>query len=73
MSPVSKLARPNSARRIERMFVVSSLDLIAFAFSTFLAFELRFDGALPAQYFRPLEVTLCIWGKPRKLALHLYS
>src|ERR1035438_3130356 len=69
MSPVSKLARPNSARRIGRMFVVSSLDLIAFAFSTFLAFELRFDGALPAQYFRPMEAALCIWATAKLIAL----
>jgi FlaA1/EpsC-like NDP-sugar epimerase len=38
------------------------LDLAAFAFSTFLAFELRFDGALPAQYFSPMEMALCIWA-----------
>jgi FlaA1/EpsC-like NDP-sugar epimerase len=44
------------------MFVVYSLDLTAFAFSTFLAFEFRFDGALPAQYFRPMGMALCIWA-----------
>jgi FlaA1/EpsC-like NDP-sugar epimerase len=38
------------------------LDLAAFALSTFLAFELRFDGALPAQYFHPMGVVLCIWA-----------
>jgi FlaA1/EpsC-like NDP-sugar epimerase len=38
------------------------LDLAAFALSTFLAFELRFDGALPAQYFHPMGVALCIWA-----------
>jgi FlaA1/EpsC-like NDP-sugar epimerase len=44
------------------MFVVYSLDLAAFTFSAFLAFELRFDGALPAQYFRSMEIALFIWA-----------
>jgi FlaA1/EpsC-like NDP-sugar epimerase len=68
MSPVSKLARPNKARRIGRMLVVYSLDLIAFVFSTFLAFELRFDGALPAQYLSPMEVALGIWATAKLIA-----
>jgi FlaA1/EpsC-like NDP-sugar epimerase len=38
------------------------LDVAAFALSTFLAFELRFDGALPAQYVHPMLVALCIWA-----------
>jgi FlaA1/EpsC-like NDP-sugar epimerase len=38
------------------------LDITAFALSTFLAFELRFDGELPAQYFYPMGVALCIWA-----------
>jgi FlaA1/EpsC-like NDP-sugar epimerase len=36
--------------------------MAAFALSAFLAFELRFDGALPAQYLRPMVVALCIWA-----------
>jgi FlaA1/EpsC-like NDP-sugar epimerase len=44
------------------MFIVCSLDLTAFAVATFLAFEFRFDGALPAPYFRPMEMALCIWA-----------
>jgi FlaA1/EpsC-like NDP-sugar epimerase len=42
--------------------LVYFLDLAAFVLSTFLAFELRFDGAVPAQYFRPMVVALCIWA-----------
>jgi FlaA1/EpsC-like NDP-sugar epimerase len=38
------------------------LDLAAFVLSALLAFELRFDGALPAQYFRPMWMALCIWA-----------
>lgn len=68
MSPVSRLARPHRAHRIWRLFVVHSLDLIAFLFSGFLAFELRFDSALPTQYFRPMEMALCIWAAAKLAA-----
>ncbi|MGA3265083.1 MAG: NAD-dependent epimerase/dehydratase family protein, partial [Terracidiphilus sp.] len=37
------------------------LDWGAFALSGFLAFELRFDGALPVRYLHPMAVFLCIW------------
>ncbi len=37
------------------------LDWLAFACSGLLAFELRFDFALPAKYLHSLEVSLCIW------------
>ncbi len=63
MSSESKLALLSRARRIKRQFVVYSLDLAAFALSTILAFELRFDGALPAQYFHPMAAALCIWAE----------
>jgi len=62
MSPESKLARRHRAQRIGRRLIAYPLDLAAFALSTFLAFELRFDGALPAQYFHPMGVALCIWA-----------
>jgi FlaA1/EpsC-like NDP-sugar epimerase len=56
------------AQRIRRRSIVFSLDLIAFALSTFLAYELRFDGALPAQYFHPMLVALCIWAAAKSAA-----
>src|SRR5580692_1997382 len=62
MSSESKLALLNSVRRIGRQFIVYALDLAAFALSTVLAFELRFDGTLPAQYFQPMGVALCVWA-----------
>jgi FlaA1/EpsC-like NDP-sugar epimerase len=37
------------------------LDLAAFALSGFVAFELRFDGALPSRYGHPMAVASCIW------------
>src|ERR1035441_2365246 len=64
MSPESKLDRRqrHRAHRIWRLSLVYFLDMAAFALSAFLAFELRFDGALPAQYLRPMVVALCIWA-----------
>ena len=41
--------------------MASLLDWAAFALSGLLAFELRFDGALPAKYLHPMGVFLCIW------------
>src|ERR1035438_5428190 len=68
MSPESKLARRYRAQRIWRRSIAFSLDLTAFALSTFLAFELRFDGVLPAQYFHPMVVALCIWAAAKSAA-----
>ena len=62
MSPESKIARRHRAQRIARYVVVYSLDLTAFVFSTIFAFELRFDGALPAQYLHPMRLALCVWA-----------
>jgi len=62
MSTRSRFGRRHWARRIWRLSIVYCLDLAAFAFSTIVAFELRFDGALPAQYFHPMVVALCIWA-----------
>jgi FlaA1/EpsC-like NDP-sugar epimerase len=37
------------------------LDLAAFSCSAFLAFELRFDGSLPAQILHPMLIAMCVW------------
>jgi FlaA1/EpsC-like NDP-sugar epimerase len=42
--------------------------LAAFALSTIFAFELRFDGALPTQYFLPMGMALCIWSAAKSAA-----
>jgi FlaA1/EpsC-like NDP-sugar epimerase len=64
----SKLARRHRAQRIWRQTIAFSLDLSAFVLSTFLAFELRFDGVLPAQYFHPMGAALCIWAAAKSAA-----
>jgi FlaA1/EpsC-like NDP-sugar epimerase len=44
------------------------LDLAAFSFSAFVAFELRFDGAVPSQYLHPMEIAVCIWVVAKSMA-----
>jgi FlaA1/EpsC-like NDP-sugar epimerase len=48
--------------RNRRRILAYSLDLAAFACSAVIAFELRFDGALPAAYILPMGMALCIWA-----------
>ena len=38
------------------------LDLVAFSCSVFLAFELRFDGVLPARFLHPMYMAMFIWS-----------
>src|ERR1035441_6066857 len=61
MSHRSLLTRRYNAKQIRHRLVASLLDWAAFALSGLLAFELRFDGALPAKYLHPMGVFLCIW------------
>jgi len=62
MSPELLRVRRQRTQRIWRRSIAYSLDLAAFATSAFLAFSLRFDFALPAQYYRPMWVAMCIWA-----------
>jgi FlaA1/EpsC-like NDP-sugar epimerase len=62
MIPKSPATRQFQAQRMRRWFAVNLLDLAAFASAAVLAFELRFDGALPAQLFDPMRVALCVWA-----------
>src|SRR5258708_21860992 len=68
MSPISLPARRTVVERIRWRLLASSRDLVVFAISTLLAFELRFDGALPAQYYRSLETALCVWAGAKTIA-----
>ena len=61
MSHRSDPTRLYSVKLIRHRLVAYLLDWAAFAFSGLLAFELRFDGALPAKYLHPMGVCLCIW------------
>jgi FlaA1/EpsC-like NDP-sugar epimerase len=68
MSPIPLPALHYSAKLIRHRILVNFLDLSAFVLSGLFAFELRFDGAVPAQYFHAMEVALCVWGVAKSLA-----
>jgi FlaA1/EpsC-like NDP-sugar epimerase len=62
MFPGSLHARRYSMERMRRRILAYSVDLAAFACSALIAFELRFDGAMPAGYIHPMGIALCIWA-----------
>ena len=62
MSPSSLPARRSMADRLGWRPLASFGDLVAFSLSALLAFELRFDGALPPRYRHALWISLCIWA-----------
>jgi FlaA1/EpsC-like NDP-sugar epimerase len=68
LSPTSSSARRFNAKRALHRAIGYLLDGAAFVLSGFLAFELRFDGTLPAIYLRPMAVALCIWFAAKQAA-----
>jgi FlaA1/EpsC-like NDP-sugar epimerase len=68
MPLISLTTRRYNGKLIYHRFVAYLLDWGAFALSVLLAFELRFDGALPASYFKPMELALCIWVTAKSVA-----
>lgn len=54
----SKPVRRFSPNRSQWIGLASFGDLICFLTSTFLAFELRFDGLMPSKYIRPLLISM---------------
>jgi FlaA1/EpsC-like NDP-sugar epimerase len=61
MLPPSSSRQKNHAKLILHRIAGYLVDWCAFAFSGFLAFELRFDFVLPAKYTRSLAVALGVW------------
>jgi FlaA1/EpsC-like NDP-sugar epimerase len=43
-------------------------DLAAFFLAPFVAFELRFDGAVPSQYLHPMKMAVCILAATKSVA-----
>jgi FlaA1/EpsC-like NDP-sugar epimerase len=62
MSNKSLADRHYKWRRVLSRLLVYAMDLIAFAISAVFAFELRFDGVLPARFIHPMEVALGVWA-----------
>ena len=57
-----KPSRHDELDRIGRRLLSCFLDLAAFSFAVLIAFELRFDGALPAQSLHPMLLSMVIWA-----------
>ena len=68
MSPASLPTRRSPIERIRRRLLASSKDLISFALSGLLAFELRFDGVIPGKYHHPFATALIVWAIAKTLA-----
>jgi FlaA1/EpsC-like NDP-sugar epimerase len=68
MSPASLPAGRSAVERIRRRLLASSKDLISFALSGLLAFELRFDGVIPGKYHHPFATALIVWAIAKTLA-----
>jgi len=62
--------RPEALLRRGRIHVV---DLSLFFLSTWTAFELRFDGALPDKYLHPMGIALCVWAVAKSAAFIICS
>ena len=61
MSPISLAGKRTVADRIRWLMLAFVRDSVAFAFSTILAFELRFDGAIPRKFHHGFWVALAVW------------
>ena len=67
----SQPSRHYGLDRIRRRLLAYSLDMTAFFCSGFLAFELRFDGALPAQFLHRVWTAMCVWAVLKSAAFML--
>ena len=62
MSLISVPAGRYSSKQFRGTLLAFSFDVFTFALSVFLAFHLRFDGAVPGRYLGPMWVAVCIWA-----------
>jgi FlaA1/EpsC-like NDP-sugar epimerase len=68
MSPTSLPARRSKIERIRLRIFASLKDLISFILAGLLAFELRFDGAVPAKFHHSLVIALIVWATVKTIA-----
>lgn len=61
MFHISLLPRHSTPQRIRGYLIAYVLDLAAFIASPLLAFQLRFDGVLPAMYIHSMWIAVAIW------------
>jgi FlaA1/EpsC-like NDP-sugar epimerase len=69
----SVFVRHPNGKIIQRSLLGYLLDLTVFSLSVFLAFELRFDGVLPVQYFQRMWEALFIWTVVKLVAFTVGS
>jgi FlaA1/EpsC-like NDP-sugar epimerase len=62
MDHLSLLPRHVTQERIRGYLIAYIVDLAAFAASALLAFELRFDGVLPAVYLHSMLLAMALWA-----------
>jgi len=67
MIPNSVLPRHVTPQRLRGYLIAYLVDLAAFAASALLAFELRFDGALPAVYVHSMLLAMALWAAAKSL------
>jgi FlaA1/EpsC-like NDP-sugar epimerase len=68
MSSPNPRSRRFGSGRLSRRLVAYLTNLALFALAAVFAFELRFDGDLPAKYLHAMEVALCIWAVVKSAA-----
>jgi FlaA1/EpsC-like NDP-sugar epimerase len=68
MSPNSGAGRRTMMDRLLWLLLVSLRDVVVCALSTLLAFELRFDGALPTKFHHGFWIALGIWPAVKVIA-----
>jgi FlaA1/EpsC-like NDP-sugar epimerase len=68
MSPVSLPARRSVVERMQWRVFATFRDSVTFALSALLAFNLRFDGAVPRSFTHALWVGLCVWTTTKTVA-----
>jgi FlaA1/EpsC-like NDP-sugar epimerase len=73
MSATSQPLQRWNPKRVLRRVLISLVDLVAFSLSAIIAFELRFDGALPDKYLHPMKVALCVWAIAKSAAFMVCS
>ena len=73
MPSISFLSRQTKVERVRLRLLASFRDLVTFAISALLAFELRFDGVLPTKYDHSLAIALCIWAVAKTIAFTFYA
>ncbi len=71
MSPTSLPSLDTLGKRIGWRLLASFKDVVVLALAAFLAFNLRFDGAVPIRYQRAMWVALCVWCVSKTLVLAL--